>query len=675
MFTGIILLLIFSFQHINCQLKDQTIPSNFEKIIRQQYELLNLNNLPYINSRLEELLTNILLFNTKNTTCEQDIELLIQGVLNQQLWALKILDSWGKPLPSGLLKGNVFWAGNYDECSQPLYQYDSQSYVKQPFETQYCKLLTYPSNAGAFVSSSIVIGLCLPSSCHSQSIVSLVQTMLNDSINLTNDYLHCSNDHLNEKNNRLIGTIIICIILSILIIFVLIATIIDLIIMNNESLSKKIWIAEFSALRSLQYIFNMEQKKSENSFHFINGIRVLALFYIIFCHSFLFGMNYTVNNLDVISWSHNFLFQLITSAVLNVDTFFVLSGFLTAILFVRQVKKEKLSRRFMFLYYIHRYIRLTPTFIIIMFMSIYLTPYFGYGPAYPSQQGFESEECRKYYWWTAFFYIGNLIKPQNMCLNVSWYLFNDMQFHWVAPLILIPFVLERKKLAYIVGIIYIFISMSSIFGLLLYYPHLNPNNVRNAIQQSTQPTEPTYFNVIYVAPWCRISAYAIGLLTGFLVINKGRTYSINSKIKLIGNLLTTSSFLVCIFSMHGDYNSVNGLNRASIIAYDMLSRPAWSLAVGWIIFLCSITENGIVNKILSWPIWIPLTRLNYATYLIHLTIIYIIIYNQTMPFYYQPLTVINNYVSQLFLSYVSAIPIVIFLERPFFIIEKKLFKR
>ncbi|CAF4011404.1 unnamed protein product, partial [Adineta steineri] len=285
MFTGIILFLIFSFQHIDCQLKDQTIPSNFEKIIRQQYELLNLNNLPYINSRLEELLENILLFNNKNTTCEQDIEFLIQGILNQQLWALKILDSWGKPLPSGLLKGNVFWAGNYDECIQPLYQYDSQSYVKQPFETQYCKLLTNPSNAGAFVSSSIVIGLCFPSSCHSQSIVSLVQSMLNNSINLTNDYLHCSNDHLNEKNNRLIGTIIICVILSILIILVLIATIIDLIIMNNEPLSKKIWIAEFSALRTLQYIFNMEQKKSENSFHFINGIRVLALFYIIFCHS------------------------------------------------------------------------------------------------------------------------------------------------------------------------------------------------------------------------------------------------------------------------------------------------------------------------------------------------------------------------------------------------------
>jgi peptidoglycan/LPS O-acetylase OafA/YrhL len=133
--------------------------------------------------------------------------------------------------------------------------------------------------------------------------------------------------------------------------------------------------------------------------------------------------------------------------------------------------------------------------------------------------------------------------------------------------------------------------------------------------------------------------------------------------------------LVCVLSMYDDYVSVNGLNRASIIAYEIFSRPAWSLAIGWILFLCSTDQGGIVNTILSWPIWTPLTRLNYATYLIHLTIIYVTIYNQTMPFYYQPLTVINNYISQLFFSYVAAIPVVIFLETPFFIIEKKLFKR
>ena len=145
--------------------------------------------------------------------------------------------------------------------------------------------------------------------------------------------------------------------------------------------------------------------------------------------------------------------------------------------------------------------------------------------------------------------------------------------------------------------------------------------------------------------------------------------------KMSGSFVAASFLLICLFSMYGNYISVNGLNRASVIAYDALSRSAWSLAIGWIIFLCSINEGGIVNKILSWPVWTPLTRLNYATYLVHLIVIYVTVRNQRVPLYYQPLTVINNYISHLFFSYVAAIPVVIFFETPFFIIEKKVFKR
>lgn len=31
---------------------------------------------------------------------------------------------------------------------------------------------------------------------------------------------------------------------------------------------------------------------------------------------------------------------------------------------------------------------------------------------------------------------------------MSWYLANDMQFHWIAPIMLIPFALGRKFIAF-----------------------------------------------------------------------------------------------------------------------------------------------------------------------------------------------------------------------------------
>jgi peptidoglycan/LPS O-acetylase OafA/YrhL len=179
----------------------------------------------------------------------------------------------------------------------------------------------------------------------------------------------------------------------------------------------------------------------------------------------------------VLVWSRNIGFQLITSGVLGVDTFFVLSGFLTAIIFAREVTKDKLSFRSLLLYYIHRYIRLTPAFLLVTLVSIHLTPYFGRGPVYPSVQGFETEGCHHRGWWTAILYIGNLFKGNEMCLPVSWYLYNDMQFHWIAPLALIPFVIGRKVIGFIVPILFVFVSIGSIVGIALSYPNMGLTGV------------------------------------------------------------------------------------------------------------------------------------------------------------------------------------------------------
>lgn len=77
--------------------------------------------------------------NNQTTQCERDFELILKAAAKRDLWALKTIDAWGKPLPSGVLKGNTFWIGNYDECLQPLYQTNNKTYLSQPFETQYCE--------------------------------------------------------------------------------------------------------------------------------------------------------------------------------------------------------------------------------------------------------------------------------------------------------------------------------------------------------------------------------------------------------------------------------------------------------------------------------------------------------------------------------------------------------
>ena len=129
-----------------------------------------------------------------------------------------------------------------------------------------------------------------------------------------------------------------------------------------------------------------------------------------------------------------------------------------------------------------------------------------------------------------------------------------------------------------------------------------------------------------------------------------------------------------MFSIYPESTNELGLSRTLLVAYQSLSRTGWSLSIGWLIFLCSTNQGGIVNTILSWPIWLPFARLNYAAFLVHPTILYIIIFNRTVPFYYQPHILLNNFVSHIFFSYLAAIVVYMFFETPFVVIESKLFK-
>ncbi|CAF4368100.1 unnamed protein product [Rotaria sp. Silwood2] len=193
-----------------------------------------------------------------------------------------------------------------------------------------------------------------------------------------------------------------------------------------------------------------------------------------------------------------------------------------------------------------------------------------------------------------------IMHPDEACLPISWYLYNDMQFHWIAPFILIPFVIERKFVASIIAAIFVFISISSILGTLIYYPTISFGPLQGI---ATENDGPSFFKSVYVAPWCRISAYAIDLMVGFLVIKASRTYRFKLSTKIIGNLVMCLIALTCIFSMYADAILVPGLNRSWLVAYQTLSHTCWSLVIGWLIFLCSTNQGGIINTILSWSIW------------------------------------------------------------------------
>ncbi|CAF1432064.1 unnamed protein product, partial [Adineta steineri] len=368
--------LLLSISSVVCHREYQTIPLRHDAainyVIQHQHSNFTslLDDISTYTIALNEISSYISLFsNNEVTQCEQDFEIILQAILKRDTWALKVFDAWGKPLPSGILKGNTYWVGSYDECLQPMYLPTNKSFISQPFDTQHCTLhLDLSTSQQTTGLASLVLGICVPSSCHRQDVVSLMHTLLNIS-NIKEDDLLCSNDPANGQSNLTTGAIATIIILSLLALLVLVGTIIDIVFMSkidsvndiNAQLSGYnhlidseprmssrdsyrtrmkskpyvIFLAEFSALKTLRQIFTIKQKNNNESYQFLNGIRVLSLFWVIIGHSFLFSILFTSNILDIFTWSRNISMQLILNATFSVDTFFVLSGFLTTILFVR----------------------------------------------------------------------------------------------------------------------------------------------------------------------------------------------------------------------------------------------------------------------------------------------------------------------------------------------------
>lgn len=184
-----------------------------------------------------------------------------------------------------------------------------------------------------------------------------------------------------------------------------------------------------------------------------------------------------------------------------------------------------------------------------------------------------------------------------------------------------------------------------------------------------------FFKYVYVAPWCRISAYAVGILVGYSVIEVNRRVRLSRCMKYSITILIILIGFVCLFGTYPNYILPSGLDRSIQITYETLSRTFWSICIGWLLFLCSTNQGGFVNRILSWPIWLPFARLNYSCYLIHSTVLLVFIFSQKVPTYFDGHTLINRFVSHIFFSYLAAIFVTVFIETPFFLLEKKLFKR
>ncbi|XP_063238308.1 nose resistant to fluoxetine protein 6-like [Bacillus rossius redtenbacheri] len=123
--------------------------------------------------------------------------------------------------------------------------------------------------------------------------------------------------------------------------------------------------------------------------------------------------------------------SIIMGGALLVDFFFLASGTLLSYLLLSDLKKYKsvnLLRKV-----IIRFLRLTPTYMVVVFFHATVFHRLGSGPLWESVVGRERDRCQAN-WWTNLLYINNYVNADRMCMITTWYLAADTQLFIVCLL-------------------------------------------------------------------------------------------------------------------------------------------------------------------------------------------------------------------------------------------------
>ena len=168
----------------------------------------------------------------------------------------------------------------------------------------------------------------------------------------------------------------------------------------------------------------------------------------------------------------------------------------------------------------------------------------------------------------------------------------------------------------------------------------------------------------------RANSYLTGILLGYILYKKYNLATLpiaNYSKWLIYTLLWVIAIVSCLVTMfgtYGEYSFTHHFSDMENVVYLMFSGLAWSIGIAIIIYICNTGYGGVVNKVLSWPGWEPLVKLNYGVTLSHPMMLLCIVGTLQSGIKYTNTMFAMMVVFTVVLSYSVSVITAVFVEQP-----------
>ncbi|KAJ8964553.1 hypothetical protein NQ314_004852 [Rhamnusium bicolor] len=388
--------------------------------------------------------------NSNNEKCRNHSLYYLQELRNYTLWATENMENKGiycfcivfdatTKFPSGVIYGSSYDFGNFDECLELKIPYQHEDFsgkycmAKYTFDSPYRekdrnkKWYNYKFDDYK-IYFNISMWKKIESCFRSVITLSLIIVILAS----TYDLLSKRDDFAHIKLTEWILPPNVNLLFKFLII-------------SGKSHDT---ILCFSFQRNFRKLTST--KTNPDGLDCLAGMKVYSMFLIILLHRQMFDYGSAlINPTEVERYYSQFEMTFVLNGPILVDTFFTISGFLATYLILYQNYRSKNGKFSIFLY-IHRYIRMTSTYCIILAFYCTLFVKLGNGPLWHERVGLEREKCREA-WWTNMLYINNYVDTKHYCMFQSWYMACDMDGFIFVPIIC--WIIWKKASAGVVTII------------------------------------------------------------------------------------------------------------------------------------------------------------------------------------------------------------------------------
>ena len=413
----------------------------------------------------------------------------------------------------------------------------------------------------------------------------------------------------------------------------------------------------------------------------MNGLRVVCMLWIIYGHTFFYlakGAN--LNLKDFVDLSTMFSFNLVFAANFAVDIFFWMSGFLGAYLLMCTIKKKDGEMPNPLLILIHRILRITPLYALVLLFHWTLMASVGNGPIFFL---YERDEVNTWHstWWIKLTYsstIPEIHDYENKCMGWSWYLADDMQFFIFIPIIV--YLIYHKR---IFGMLFIVFYQTGCFGLTLYFI------IKYDVKATYSEISHNYYSYYYYPAYSRFAPFTIGILVAMMLYSFKNETEEESIWKKIMNKIDNQIIIRAIMYILGiailitDYMFTyfvniypNSFSRTFTILYLIFSKALFIWGVSLIFLPAFMGHNRPTSWLFSQGFFAPLAKLTFGAYLVHPIFMTFDTFNSPGGKYVTMNRAIVNYLAWVVVSYTVSYLFSMLIEAPWINLESTfIFKR